>query len=470
MTTYNHAPPMPESGFIEDVVPHSKETEEALLGSVLINPAWVKMLDLHRNDFYIHRNRWVWEVLKELDDEEVQIDFVTVCERMDTKKQLAELGGPAYITALINSVPTSMNAETYALILKDRTARRELLTLANETARQAYQLETPVTTIQSRLIEKVTNARQIIQGSVSIEDWMSRAFDAIMEAEKNGRPAGIPTGFRDFDKITGGIKPGRFEILSGIPGMGKSIFYQNVSVNLAKQNAAGNLYSAEMPEVDMSLRLISAESGIDIEKLENGNLSDLDHPALVNAIATISALPLYVSDANGWTIPALRADLTRAQETRGIQWFVFDYMDLLRDEYGENETERTKYLSRHLRAICRDLGLHGMAIQSMVKSGFEKPGMQHLSGSAGLAYDADLIMFITEHYPDDGATPSPNFRTMQIKKGRHLRNPQRYFYLYKHPDIPKFGDATKKTENFSGADMSNLNGKNGHHKQEKIKL
>lgn len=474
MTTYNNIPPMPDDGiFLADLVPHSRETEEALLGSVLINPAWVKLLDLSTQDFYVHKNRWIWEALRELYYEEVQIDFVTVCDRLDKKRQLAELGGPAYITGLINCVPTSVNAETYAQILKDRTARRELITLANETANQAHQLQTPVTMIQSRLIETVINARQTSQGSVSIETWMSRAYDAIMDAERNGRPVGIETGFSDFDKITGGIRPGRFEILSGVPGMGKSIFYQNVSVNLAKKNSPGNLYSAEMPECDMSLRLLSAESGIEVSRLENGDIRESEHPVLAHALETLSSLPLFVSDANGWTIPALRADLTRAQAERGIQWFVFDYMDLLRDEYGENETERTKYLSRHLRAICRDLGLHGMAIQSMVKSGFGNPGMEHLAGSAGLAYDADLIMFILDHIPDSGGQPDPHIRTMVIKKGRHLQNPQRYFYLYKHGNIPKFENAIKKTVDLSQATLpveQSKNGKNGYHKKEKVTL
>lgn len=477
MTTYDHTPPMPDGeAFTEQIIPHSRETEEALLGSVLINPAWVKLLDLSKRDFYIHRHGWIWEALRELDYEEKEIDFITVCERLDTKKQLAELGGPAYLTALINCVPTSMNAETYARILKDRTARRELLELANEVAKQAYQLETPVTLIQGRLIDKATNARQTVQGSVSVETWMSKAYDAIMDAERNGVPAGIPTGFVDFDKITGGIKPGRFEILSGVPGMGKSIFYQNVSVNLSKAGSPGNLYSAEMPAHDMSLRLISAEAGIEVARLENGELREGEHTKLAHAIGVISELPLFVSDANGWTIPSLRADLTRAQAERGIQWFVFDYMDLLRDEYGDNETERTKYLSRQLRAICRDLGLHGMAIQSMVKSGFGNPGMEHLAGSAGLAYDADLIMFILDHIPDAGGNPDPNVRTMVIKKGRHLQNPQRYFYLYKHGNIPKFENAIKNRVDLSQATTTvthpsaKANDKNGYHKKEQVKL
>lgn len=469
----NKPPPMPDEGStFDELVPNARETEEALLGAVLIDPHWVKRLDLRPKDFYTHRHRWIWQALKELSDEEAQIDFITVCERLEQKKQLAEVGGPAYLTALINVVPTSTHAETYVRILRDRTARRELLTLANQTAKQAYELETPISAIQATLLESVLKTHQSAQGSTPLAEWMSRAYDRIIEAEKNGMPVGVKTGFEDFDKITGGIRPGRFEILSGVPGMGKSIFYQNVAVNLAKKNSPGNLYSAEMPEQDMSLRFLSAETGIEVSRLETGQIQDAEYPLFAQAFETLAALPMHVSDANGWTIPALRADLTRAQETRGIQWFVFDYMDLLRDEYGDNETERTKYLSRHLRAICRDLGLHGMAIQSMVKSGFGSPGMEHLSGSAGLAYDADLIMFILEHIPDKGGEPDPHIRTMLIKKGRHLQNPQKYFYLYKHSHIPKFENAVVHRTDLSQATLPPKpnNGKNGYHKQAKVNL
>jgi len=464
----DNQPPMPTS-FEEETIPHSRETEEALLGAVLLSPKWIKVLDLRPKDFYLHKNRWIWQTLCELNDEEAQIDFISVSDRLDKKKLLGELGGPAYLASLLSLTPTSLHAETYARILRDRTSRRELLQLANETARQAYQLETPVTTIQGGLMQNILSIHQSAQGSVSLAEWIEAAQIMIRDAEENGKPAGVETGFSDFDKITGGIRPGRFEILSGVPGMGKSIFYQNVAVNLAKKNCPGNLYSAEMPKQDMSLRMLSAESGIEVSRLESGQIRDDEYPAYVNALATLSSIPLYVSDDNAWTIPALRADLTRAQETRGIQWFVFDYMDLLRDEYGENETERTKYLSRHLRAICRDLGLHGMAIQSMVKSGFDKPGMEHLAGSAGLAYDADLIMFIMEHISDSGGSPDGNIRTMMIKKGRHLQNPQRYFYLYKRPTLPKFENAVKHTVDLSNATMPvkpSTNG-NGYHKKAK---
>lgn len=427
----------------EPIIPNSREAEEAVIGCVLLAPELVKTIDLKASDFYNKRLGIIWQALQEMNDGGIEIDFITLTNTLDAKRVLVDIGGPAYLTGLFSVVPTSMNASSYVHIVKDMSNRRGLLHLANEVAKEAYNLQKPVIEIQSGLMEHALKAAQVAQTSVPLADWMSEVYDLIDDAERNGKPAGVMTGFADYDKITGGVKTSRLEVLSGVPGMGKSILAMNRAVNLAKNGMSGVIYSIEMPSEDVSLRMLSAETGIEVSRLESGQIRENEWSVLAHAVEELSALPLYVSDAPYWTIPTLRADLSRLQAEHGISFFVLDYMDLLSDTYGQNETERTKYLSRHIRSICRDLDLHGTVIQSMVKSGFSNPSLEHLAGSVGLPYDADLVMFITEHLPDGGGEADANVRTVLIKKGRHLQRPERYFYLYKNPTLPKFGNLVK---------------------------
>src|SRR3990170_8999578 len=128
------------------LVPHSREAEEAVIGAVLINPeAYYDVAQfLQAEDFYIHRHRWIWQAFTRLHEQRVPIDFLTVSEELDQMGQLAEIGGPAYLTALINNVPTSLHAEAYGRVVEETAVRRRMLDAANQIAKLAYQEETGV--------------------------------------------------------------------------------------------------------------------------------------------------------------------------------------------------------------------------------------------------------------------------------------------------------------------------------------
>lgn len=442
-----------------NLVPHSRELEEAVLGAVLIDPRLLPQLDLRAAHFYLHRHGFIWEAARACHAQAGTFDILTLTEELNRRGQLVEIGGPAYLVALVNAVPFTYHAPEYAGQLRDLAARRDLIQLANQMAEAAFQVNKPLLETQARLIEQLTQITPVQQNTEPLAAWMARAEARIARVAETGVTPGMMTGYTDFDALTGGLQGGRLIVVSGEPGMGKTIWAENLARNLAKNHYPGNFYSSEMPEEDMSNRMLSAETGLEVDALENGRLQARDWPLLAHAVEYLQSLPVYSSDASNWTVPALRADLTRAKHERGIRWFVFDYMNLLRDEYGESDIDRTKYLSRHLTYLCRDLDLCGIVVQSIVKSGFGKPGLEALAGSVQLAFDASLVLFVTEHTPDDGTQPSPDMRTVLVKKGRHLKNPRRYFYLYKQPNLPRFDNAVRPQQ-------LSLNGRaNGHTRQ-----
>ncbi len=186
--------------------------------------------------------------------------------------------------------------------------------------------------------------------------------------------------------------------------------------------------------------------------MKSGRLEPADWDGIVRAIARLEEKPVFVSDATGWTTTALRADLARLKMTKGVQWFVFDYMLLANDAAGQDETERTAAISRGLKLICRHLDLAGLAVHSMNKAGMGDgvlPNQGHLRGSGQVSYDADLICFLidfkamTETDTYISKADTENMRTLIFGKGRELEDPRKYLHMVKLPEYPRFGDYAK---------------------------
>lgn len=225
------------------LAPHNAEAEEAVLGSVLINPeAFFDVAQfLHPDDFYIVKNRWVWEAFVELHDQRAPIDILTVTEELERGGRLAEAGGVAYLTSLMNVVPSAINAGAYGHIVEQSAVRRRLLQAANDIATLAYEAET-------RIDEVVDQAEQVLFGVTErrltrdlrpIKQVVSEYYDRIQYLyDHRDEPLGVPTGFIDLDKLLGGMQKSDLLIVAGRPGQGKSAFLMSVAKHAAFSNLA----------------------------------------------------------------------------------------------------------------------------------------------------------------------------------------------------------------------------------------
>lgn len=438
---------------------YSVKAETALLGSVIIDPAAMVELNIEPGDFYIVRNRMIWNALQEMHNAGQQVDYLTLTNNLEAKGQLAEIGGPAYLMGLVTSSPTSLHAQAYAAILRDKSRRRALVNLVTEMGTAAFDEKSDLEASMPGFIEKLANVSRAEHGAVHISEYMSLLYDEVDLRSKDPQEVwGIPTGLGIFDGITGGLQKQELMILSGAPGMGKSMLAMQSGAAMAK-NSPGAIYSLEMSGLAVARRLVSGKASIGTKALKTGRIKAEDWPILVDTIEAFSQLPIYLSDCSDWTTARLRADLARLKAQFGIEWFIVDYLYLLSDGDGMDETAKTTMISRALKRICRQLDLAGIAVHSMNKAGIgasnqgqdqqkksnDPPGNEQLRGSGQVIYDADVITFLTGWKPGQLSEAIPqqdqqNIRVLWITKGREIEDPKRYDVLVKKPTFPSFAE------------------------------
>jgi replicative DNA helicase len=427
--------------------PFSVEAEQSVIGYVIVHPDRYAEIDLESSDFFIQRHSMIWEAIGSLRAQGKGIDFITIADELSRRGKLNEIGGVAALSNFV-SYDYSLEVETCAGLIKDNARRRKMIDLAGDIARAAYDQKSDIPTKTGEFIDRISKLAQSKSSAEHWQKYLSELYDDIVyRAEHPTETWGIPTGLSRFDKITGGAQKGESIIISGKPGVGKSMLAMQMGEGMALSEP-GAIYSVEMSGKQVTRRSVSAISGVWSSKLKSGKLEDCDWPHITHAIEKLSALPVYMSDATGWTTTALRADLSRLKARYNIGWFVFDYLLLAGDAPNLEQTERTQIISRAIKLICRELFLAGVTVHSMNKAGIEKqrPDQQNLSGSAQVSYDADLICFLTEFVPVatvDGFISSQdqrNMRTLFFAKGRELEDPAKYLHLVKLPNLPRFGD------------------------------
>ncbi len=311
-------PPLQDTPAIEaQVVPHSREAEEAVLGSVMINPeAYYDVAQfLQADDFYIVRNKWIWESFTRLHERRNPIDILTVSEELDRAGQLADIGGPAYLTALVNQVPSSLHAEAYGHIIEQNAIRRRMLTAANEIANLAYNQEQTVDTVIDEAEKAIfgLSERRMRHDLQPIQQVLSDYYDHIDEiSQRTDEIFGVPTGLIDLDHILGGLQKSDLLIIAGRPGMGKTGFLLGVAKNAAQKHKKHvAIFSLEMSSEQLVQRLISQETGIDSQRLRTGKLNDDEWPLFTQAIETLSNTHIYLDDTPALTPLQLRTKCRR---------------------------------------------------------------------------------------------------------------------------------------------------------------
>lgn len=395
------------------VMPHSRAAEEALLGSVIIDPEVISRISLNPDDFYIRRNAMVWKAIQELDREHSQIDFLTIGTRLDEKHLLSEIGGPAYLISLINQVPSSMHAESYAETIRERSQRRKIIQVAQDLASNAFDMEKVLPDAVSNALDTLASSIVKNRGARHISDYVSRVWDEIESVmETPVDLAGISTGFADMDRITGGLMRGEKILLSGPPGLGKSLFAFQIITHMAAKGHPVAIYEMEMAGNPVIRRAISArtkgegKAPVTTRKMLTGKINDDESDSLVEAVNHLSGLPVYISDASEMTTAELRADLTRLVQQEGVEVFVLDYEGLLTDIEDKDEITRLRLISKRVKAICKDLNVCGIVISDMTKAGIagERGGQGAVAGPARNLHDADQIIVMRL---DEAATKMP---------------------------------------------------------------
>lgn len=416
---------------------YSVEVEENLVGAVLIQPGIFASLDITADHFKIHKHRFIWQAIDRLHRRGDPIDITVIIDELERMERLNAVGGPAYLTALANRTVSALNAEAYAKTVKNYAMRRAWLDIGSKMAKIAGNMEASLDHEASGIIDAMLKAVATDGAAVHISKYTGQVLDETMLRRIDPSDIwGIPTGFKDFDDITGGLQPSETLYISGEPGMGKSIMAAQMGLQMAKAKHPGAIYSLEMPGRQLVRRLLSAETKIFTRKIKSGKIDDSEFDSILKEIERFDDLPLYMSDSVHWTCASLRADIARMKAQHQVEWFVLDYAYLLQDGRGLSENDRTGFISAQLKAICRALDVAGIVIHSMNKAGISAslPGMTSVRGSAQQVYDTDLLLFLVEG-------DNQNEVRCIFGKGRELENPKQAFTLVKLPGYPKLGSS-----------------------------
>ena len=442
-------------------LPMSLEAEQALLGAILLEPKSYLSIAafLNGDDFFLKRHEHIWNAFNRLQERNDAIDYVTLSRELQDMSVLDEIGGPAYLTNLVNNTPSSVHAEVYGEMVSRTSTRRKMLVAADVIRQTALDEELPIDKVISEAEQALFNvsSSQIKREFVPIWEAVSDYYDEIEKLLELGTGAvGIPTGFKALDGLLGGFQKSDLVVFAGRPGMGKTSWILTVALNAARRGARVAIFTMEMGVEQMVQRLLSMETGIKISQLRTANITPREHTRLTEAIGRISSLPLFIDDTPSITPIEMRTKCRRLQHEYGLEIVMVDYMQLMSagKVYENNRVQEISYISRSLKELARELNVTLLSTAQLSRAVEQRqdkrPQLSDLRESGSIEQDADAVMFL---YRDEVYNPEttefPNQADILLSKHRH--GPTGTVQLYFEKSITKFMDV-----NLQRVDLSNL--------------
>jgi len=412
--------------------PHNRQAEEAVLGSVLINPESYYEVGqiLDADNFYIIRNRWIWEVFTYLHENRIPIDNLTLTEELDSRGQLEEIGGQAYLMMLVNQTPSSLNAQAYARIVEETSVRRRMLTAANEMAKLAYQEDRELDSIIDNAEKSVFNLseRRIRRDMQPIHTVISQFYDRVSTQSASGEEIkGVPTELLDLDKVLGGLQKSDLLIVAGRPASGKTGFLITVAKNAAvKHKKHIALFSLEMSNEQLVQRMIAQETRINSQNLRSGKITDEQWELFTQAVDELSNSKIFLDDTPAMTPIQMRTKCRRLHLEQRIDLVLVDYIQLMSgDTRTDNRVQEVSYISRNLKTLARELNVPVLAAAQLSRAVEQRsdktPMLSDLRESGSLEQDADIVMFI--HRKEENKNENSPNELVELKIAKHRNGP-----------------------------------------------
>jgi replicative DNA helicase len=415
------------------VPPNSIEAEQALIGGLMLNAqAWDKIADVVvGDDFYRKDHRLIFAAIANLIESGSPCDVVTVSEHLDSRGELEQSGGLAYLATLANETAGAANARAYAKILRERSTLRALINAGNEISgnafasdgRTASQVLDDAERMVFEIAEKGSRGKR---GFKSLKQILPEAVDRIdMLHQSEGNITGISTGYNEFDKLTAGLQPGELVIVAGRPSMGKTTLALNIAENAAIGSKVPTaIYSMEMPSQQLALRMISSLGRVDQTHLRTGNFPDEDWSRINTAVQLMSEAPIFIDDTPSLSPTEIRARARRLHREHGLGLIVIDYLQLMQVEGSkENRATEISEISRSLKALAKELEVPVIALSQLNRSVEQRtdkrPVMSDLRESGAIEQDADLIVFIYREEVYNQDTPRKGIADIAIAKQRN---------------------------------------------------
>jgi replicative DNA helicase len=415
--------------------PHSIEAEQAVLGGLLLDTsAWDQVADMVRaKDFYRPDHRLIFDAIAALAGEAKPCDVITVSEQLQKLGELDNAGGLAYLGTLARDTPTAANVRAYAELVRERSLLRQLISAGSEIAASVFNTEGHtardlVDKAEQKVFEIAEAGFGARDGAVIARAMLPDLIDKIDAAYQNPDSLqGLATGFTDFDKITGGLRPGDLVIVAGRPSMGKTTLAVNMAEYAAvspKQKSSVCIFSMEMPSEQLLTRLLSSIGTVHLGNLRSGRLQDEDWVRITSATGQLSEAKIFIDETPGLTPTDLRARARRVKREHGLDLVVVDYLQLMQvPGTKENRATEISEISRGLKALAKELHIPVIAL-SQLNRGVEQrenkvPVMSDLRESGAIEQDADIILLIYREEVYDKDTTRKGIAEIHIAKHRN---------------------------------------------------
>ncbi|MNJ91033.1 Replicative DNA helicase [compost metagenome] len=392
------------------IPPQNLEAEQSILGGLMLDREALDQVGdvIQSSDFYKPAHQKIYDAIKELHGKSQPIDIITVTNVLQARNEMDVVGGPEYLIGLLDKTISAANISTHAKIVREKALLRRLIQTNSGLIEKAYDqefvdVESFIDMAESEIFKLSENRSQ--SGLVGSMEIVKASVQKIEELYKRkAEITGLATGFTQMDKMTAGLHPGEMTVIAARPSMGKTAFSLNIAQHISlrlKKTVA--YFSLEMTKESMMMRMLAAESKVNMGDIRNGRIQDSAWPKLINAASALSEASIFIDDTPGISPFEIRSRARRLKAEHGLDCIMIDYLQLMsmKQRFDSREREVAE-ISKSLKAIAKELQVPVIAL-AQLNRGVEgrsdrRPMTSDLRESGSIEQDADVIMML---YRDD---------------------------------------------------------------------
>jgi replicative DNA helicase len=465
---------------LDRVPPHNVEAEMAVLGSMLLSAdavaevlKVVRKQHLEQGFFYHPPHHVIFQAIADLWDAHQPVDIVTVTQKLRDRGQLEQAGGNMYVGNLIHCVATAANVHHYLAIVREKFCLRRLIEVCTDVVVRSFEQREDVETLLDQTEQSIfdLNNDRVTASAKGMKELTKQTMEVVTDLiERRGALTGLPTGFKDLDRLTSGLQRAEMFIIAARPSMGKTALAMNIAEHVAldyewtdaqgqrRRGAPVGVFSLEMSAQQLAMRLLCARARVNLRKLRDGFASKQDASALATVAGQLFNAPIYVDDTASLDIFQLRTRARRMKQQYGIALFVIDYLQLLRSENrrAENRQQEVAYISAGIKALAKELEVPVLVLSQLNRLPDQreggKPRLSDLRESGALEQDADVVALLVreEKYADDDKKEEARGKaTLSIEKQRN--GPTGTVKLTFREEITRFEDRAPDTDGAADA-------------------
>lgn len=408
--------------------PHSTEAEHGLLGAILI--AGGAVLDriegiVSTADFYFEEHRQIFATAKAQNDAGKPVDILTVADALTASANVERAGGLAYLGEIANSTPSAANAARYAEIVRERATLRGLLRIASDLqdacsspeGRSSAEIAAAIEADMLKMLDRSEG------DPVPLHQAMAEVLsDVDARRERGGQLAGLATGFRRLDDMTGGLEPGQLVIVAARPSVGKTVIGCNIAAHAAAAGSPVLFCTLEMTRREIAARIMAARSGVTVQAMRAGTSAHADWEAMSGSVSASSNWPMFIDDRPAVTVPYVRAKARRIQRAAGLELIIIDYLQLMRGT-GDTRAQEVGSVSRGLKALAKELRVPIIALAQLNRANESRtdrrPTLADLRDSGEIEQDADIVAMLHRESMHRDAPEWAGLAELLVRKNRN---------------------------------------------------